>query len=172
MQAFLVYCNFYFLFFWLPTSDEVSMYFHVGFAGNPSQHFLFSWLLASCPMRRQDSQKDGVFTLSLSLSLQRKSDTLGCNGLNMRHYPLTAATVAVVLLWSLLGAGLGLQFALAVGKGGAGSSRFFQLSFVVLKWSHRWHNSKGLHGLGRAPHGRVTCQWQEKGAAVQMFTLW
>lgn len=120
------------------------MYFHTGFAGNPSQLFLFSWLLASCPVRRQDSQKDGVLTLSL----QRKSDKSECNGLNMWYYPLTAAPAAVVLLWPLLGAGLGLQCALAVGKGGAGCFRFFRLSLAVIKWSHHWHDSRGLHGLG------------------------
>jgi len=29
----------------------------------------------------------------------------------------------------------------------------------------------GLHCLGRAPYGRVTCRWQEKGPAVQMCLL-
>lgn len=145
------------------------MYFHTGFAGNPSQLFLFSWLLASCPERRQDSQKDGVLTLSL----QRKSDKLGCNGLNMWFYPLTAAPAAVVFLWPLLGAGLRLQCALAEGKGGAGSFRFFQLSLVVIKWYHHWHDSRGLHGLG------LGAAWAgylpvagKRSCCADVFTVW
>lgn len=140
------------------------MYFHTGFAGNPSQLFLFYWLLASCPERRQDSQKDGVLTLSL----QRKSDTLGCHGLNMCYYLLTAAPAAVMWLWTFLGAGLGLQCALAVGKGGAGSFRFFQLSIVVIKWSHHWHKSRGLHGLGLGAAWAGYLPVAGKRAAVQM----
>lgn len=159
MQAFIVHCNFL-IFFGCPLQTRSVCTFTLGLQEiHPNTSCSPDYWL---PVQR-GGKTQGKMVFSLSLSLQRK-----CNGLNMRHYPLTAAIASIVLLWSLLGAGLGLQCALAVGKGGAGSSRFFQLSFVVIKWSHHWHNSRGLHGLGRAPHGRVTCQWQEKGAAVQM----
>lgn len=46
--------------------------------------------------------------------------------------------------------------------------RLFQLVCMVLEWSHCWLGSSLLCGPCRAPHGRPTCQSQEKGAGAHV----